>query len=86
MNLPKKLCEFPPCPFIFIPGVPVEFEEGPLFPAEVVALEDERFTQTLYLALLTGCEMGSCDACGNIRFGVGRDVGKKLELLDYNAK
>ena len=69
-------------PLILVPGVPVELDAGPLFPAEVVAADDVRLTHTLYLALLTGCEMGSCDACGNIRFGVGRDVGKKLELFD----
>jgi hypothetical protein len=69
-----------------IPGVPVELAADPLFPAEVAALDDVRFTQTLYLALFTGCEMGSCDACGNIRFGVGRDVGKKLELLEIKFK
>ena len=47
--------------------------------AEVGAAE-VRLTQTLYFALFTGCEMGSRDDCGNMRFGVGRDVGKKFEL------
>ena len=47
---------------------------------DVVSSTAALTTLTLYFALFTGCEMGSIDDCGSIRFGGGRHVGKKLQL------